>query len=39
VLRQHEQRVSDLRRQVQTVVDSLSGEVGRRMAAAADVVF
>jgi hypothetical protein len=39
VLRQHEQRVSDLRRQVQTVVDSLSGEIGRRMAAAADVAF
>jgi len=39
VLRQHEQRVSDLRRSVQTVVDALSGEIGRRMAAAADVAF
>jgi hypothetical protein len=39
VLRSHEQRVSDLRRSVQTVVDTLSSEIGRRMAAAAEAAF
>ena len=33
ILRRNEQQVSDLRRQVQTVVDAISEEVGRRVAA------
>jgi len=34
VLRQHEQRVSDLRLQVQKIVDAIGSEIGQRMAAA-----